>query len=379
MPMCPSNPQDGLVNGLVNVVDCHVRGLVQESYRELVGPDTWFADALTGLLTIYIALLGYQILFGRGGLRVTELPLIAVKIGLILAFLTSWAAYQAVFFNLLFDGPRSILQALMAPLARMGAGFDGNIYAGLERAYADMSAAAGVYGGQASASANILQGGPMLGSGILWMSSIAMLMATIGVILAVKIILAFLLAVGPIFIGMFLFDQTRGFFDGWLRTTIAFAITPLAVNVFGAAMLMMLQPFLLQLTTKASHGEFDMGVVITIGIIVAIFVLIMTLAMRMAAGLTSGFATTRGRAPALDPDVVLSASAGSAGAAERAEQVAARLALSDRMAAAEVASSPTRRAKESASAVAELTPVSQRLGQAYSRQPRPRPTVAGSG
>lgn len=378
MAMCPTSTQDGLVNGIVGTVDCYVRVMVQESYRELVGPDTWFAMALTGLLTIYIALLGYQILFGRGGLRVTDLPLIAVKIGLILAFLTSWAAYQTVFFDLLFDGPRNILQALMSPLARMGSGFDGNVYAGLERAYADMSAAAGVYGGQASANANILQGGPMLGSGILWLSSIAMLLATVGIILAVKIILAFLLAIGPIFIGMFLFEQTRSLFDAWLRTTIAFALTPLAVNVFGAAMLLMLQPFLAELRTNALHGQFDMGVIITVGMVVAIFVLIMTLAMRMTAGLTAGFATSARRSAQPPADFAAGAVGARLQTAERAEQVAARLALGDRLGAT-TDQPASRRARESASAVAELTPVSQRLGQAYSRQPRPRPTVVGGG
>ncbi len=62
------------------------------------------------LLTIHIALIGYQLLFGRGGMRVTELPFAALKIGLILAFLTSWAAYQTLIFNLLFDGPAEIMK-----------------------------------------------------------------------------------------------------------------------------------------------------------------------------------------------------------------------------------------------------------------------------
>jgi len=105
MAFCPAPIDKGMVAGVVETVDCHIRVLVQESYRNMVGPDTWFAMAFTGLLTLYIALLGYQLLFGRGGLRVTELPFTALKIGLILAFLTSWAAYQTVVFNLLFDGP----------------------------------------------------------------------------------------------------------------------------------------------------------------------------------------------------------------------------------------------------------------------------------
>jgi len=373
VPVCPSSPGQGLVSRLMNSVDCHVRVLVQESYRELVGPDTMFAAVLTGLLTIYIALVGYQILFGRGGLRVTDLPVIALKIGLILAFLTSWAAYQTVIFNLLFDGPREILRALLGPMARMGSGFDGDVYGGIERAYGDIAAAAGAYGGQASPSANILQGGPMLGSGILWMTGIAMLLSTVGVILAVKVILAFLLAVGPVFIGLFLFESTRGLFDGWLRTTIAFALAPLAANVFGAAMLLMLDPFLTELAGKMRLGEFDMGIVVTIGLIVAVFALVMTMALRMGAGIAGGFQSANGgrrhSAPAADAPAN-----GDGFGADRAERLAARVAMGERApTSAGEAGAPTRRARESASAVADVTPPSQRLGQAYSRQPRPRP------
>lgn len=380
MAICPTSTRDGMVSALVETVDCHIRVLVQQSYRELVGPNTVFSAAFTGLLTIYIALLGYQLLFGRGGLRVTELPITALKIGLILAFLTSWAAYQTVFFNLLFEGPQQLMQTLLAPMARAGSGFDGDVYGGIERAYRDLSVAAEVYGGQASPTANILQGGPMLGSGLLWLCGIGMLLTTVGVLIAAKIVLAFLLAVGPVFIGFFLFDATRGLFDGWLRTTVAFALAPLATTVFAAAMLMMMQPFLATLSANAQAGVFDMGVVVTIGLIVAVFALIVAMALRMGAGIASGFTTVRTRAERdleRAPAMPLSPPVGP----DRAEQVAARVALSDRAndieAAALGAAAPARRSQDIADVMADPTPPSQRLGQAYRRSPRPTPAPGG--
>lgn len=379
MPVCPNFADRGMVPALVDTVDCHIRILVQDSYRELVGPNTVFATAFTGLLTIYIALLGYQLLFGRGGLRVTELPVTALKVGLILAFLTSWAAYQAVFFGLLFDGPQQLMRAMLAPMARAGSGFDGDVYGGLERAFQDISRAAGVYGGMASPAANILQGGPMLGSGLLWLSGIGMLLCTIGVILAVKVVLAFLLAIGPVFIGFFLFETTRGLFDGWLRTTIAFAIAPLMATVFGGAMLMMLQPFLSTLSARAAQADFDMGVVITIALIVAVFALIMGMALRAGASLTSGFTTARPRLERNETRQDNAASPLPTGA-DRAEQVAARLAMSDRAGdidAAAAGTPMTRRPQEVADAMSDPTPASQRLGQTYRRTSRPTPAREG--
>jgi type IV secretion system protein VirB6 len=373
MAICPVAPNAGLIGGLIDTVDCHIRVLVHESYRELVGPGTTFAAVFTGLLTIYIALVGYQLLLGRGGLRVLDLPVAALKIGLILAFVTSWAAYQTLFFNVLFDGPREITRALLAPMASGDSGFNGDLYGGLENAYADLSAAAGVYGGQAPSSANILQGGPMLGSGLLWLAALTMLLSTIGAILASKIVLAFLLAVGPIFIGLCLFDTTRGFFDGWLKTTIAFALAPLAAHVFGAAMLMMLQPFLGALMENAEAGVFDMGPIVTIGLIVSVFTIVMAMSVRVGAGIASGFSTTgRGRVRAANETPPIFAEPEAKRTMQRAEETAARAAMIDRSVETLSADGASRRIGAVADSVSyEPAMEVDRLGQSERRPPVP--------
>lgn len=378
MALCPSPAEEGMVGGVLETVDCHIRLLVHDTYRELVGPNTLFATAFTGLLTIYIALLGYQLLFGRGGLRVTELPIVALKLGLILAFLTSWAAYQTLIFNLLFDGPAEIMKVLIGPLSERGAGFDGDVMGGVQRAFEDMSGAASIYGGMASPTANLLQGGPMLGSGLLWLTAITLLLLTLGLIIAAKIVLAFLLAIGPIFIGMLLFDQTRGLFEGWMRAAFSAAMAPLAVHVFGAVMLMILQPFLEILVGNAASLKFDMGPVITITIVVIVFLMVMVFGLGAVAAIGRGFAFSRGRdeQPTLRrlpaPDRPLSEGPG-----ERAEQIVARIARTDRHYATEGSgdySNPemvTRRTGEIADAVASTPQLaSDRLGQTYNRSPR---------
>lgn len=379
MAFCPAPSDKSMVSGVIDTVDCHIRVLVQDSYRELVGPNTWFATAFTGLLTIYIALLGYQLLFGRGGLRVTELPIVGLKIGLILAFLTSWAAYQTLIFDLLFDGPAQVMKALMGPLAAQGSGFNGDVMAGVQSAFEDLSGSAGVYGSMASPNANLLQGGPMLASGILWLISMSLLLVTLGLIIAAKIVLAFLLAIGPIFIGMLLFDATRGIFEGWVRATLSFAIMPLAVNIFGAVMLLILAPFLEILVGNAGKRVFDMGPVITIALIVAVFAIVMTFGIGAVTAIGKGFGFSRKsddreatpRLPSPDRPM-------SAGPGERAEEIASRIAMIDRSTAAAGAGAYssrevfTRRTGEIADAMASQPLVAgDRLGQAYNRAPRP--------
>jgi type IV secretion system protein VirB6 len=364
---CPADPAAGIVERLFGVVDCHIRVIAHDSYRDLVGPGTLFANVFTVMLTIYIAVMGYQLLFGRGGLRLAQMPIEALKIGLILAFTTSWAAYQTVVYDLFFDGPREILGLV---LRAAGQGDSGDLYLGLQNAYQRLAEVASTYGAMASPSANILQGGPMLGSGLLWFSAVAMLLATVGLILAAKIVLGVLLALGPIFVGLFLFETTRGFFDGWLRMTVAFALAPLAASLIGAGLLMMLDPFLATLSELAAQRRFDMGAVITVLLIVAVFVIVMLQALRVSFGIASGFKSNiapawptahRGFAaaePNQQPTPSLTERSSEPGL--RAAEVSERIAAQD-----------LRLTRLGPSAERDAPREASRLGQSYRRMPRP--------
>jgi type IV secretion system protein VirB6 len=377
MAVCPAPTNAGLVDGLMTTVDCYVATFVHGVYRDLVGPGTLFASAFTVLLTIYIALVGYQLLLGRGGLRVMDLPVMALKIGLILAFLTSWAAYQTVVFNFLFQGPSEIGGVLLNQIGQLGG--DADVLTGLEGAFKQMTEAASFYARQAGSTANLLQGGPALGSGILWLSAVGLLLTTVGLVLAAKIILAFLLAIGPIFIGFFLFETTRGLFDGWLRTTLAFALAPLAATVFGAAMLLMLQPFLDALATQIADGRFDMGAIITIAMIVAVFAIVMGLVLRMTSALTGAFSSPLGRrpssvsqgqdAPPWQAQPILASGVDRAG--ESAARAGYEASASEPQPAVATAFGADRRLAEVVDAVGPEHATSARLGQLDRRLPRP--------
>lgn len=374
MPVCPSSVDQGIVAGLIGTVDCHIRIYVQDSYRNLVGPDTVFAAAFTGLLTIYIALIGYQLLLGRGGLRLTDLPVMALKIGLILAFLTSWAAYQTVFFNLLFEGPRELLRVFIAPMTQSSTTFNGDVYAGVETAYRQMTESAAAYARLAGNQANLLQGGPALGSGLLWFASLTILLITVGLIIAAKIVLGLLLALGPLFIGLLLFESTRSFFDGWLRTTIAFAIAPLATHIFGAGMLLMMQPFLAALTQNVARAVFDMGPIMTLSLIVAVFAVVMLQAINIGAGIAGGFGSSRARSPAEGAVVSLNAQSVQATVPppqNRAAEITAS-ALREGVTDTLTTTIDRRSTIVSDSVAPDQTAPEQRLGQAYRRMPVPR-------
>ena len=69
---------------------------------------------LTGLLTLFVALFGYRLLFGHTpGVRDGVLAL--VKIGIVLALATSWPAYRTLVYDVALRGPAELAGDIGAP------------------------------------------------------------------------------------------------------------------------------------------------------------------------------------------------------------------------------------------------------------------------
>ena len=71
-------------------------------------------------------------------------------------------------------------------------------------------------------------------SNLLWLGATVLLLGTVGVLVTARIILALMLAMGPVFVVLALFPATRGLFVGWLRATVLSALAPLLAVVGGA-------------------------------------------------------------------------------------------------------------------------------------------------
>ena len=325
---CASPPPEvGLVRSLLFTVDCNIREGVQGGYNAFFGPGSALAAVLTVLLTLYVAVLGFRLLTGRTDLRVADLPMIALKLGAIVVLTTSWATYQTLVFGVLFDAPAGFANELLAsvPMQQsVGAGAT-DIWARLQLTFDTLTESAsalaitsddgssgavgmGVAGGQITlqptpgtdpaALQNItpviqmrsaLQGGPAFGATALWLSAVTLLVSTLGIIILAKLMLGLLLALGPLFVGMLLFDTTKGFFEGWLRTALGFALVPLATIVFLAALLASLEPSLAGLATARAEERYDIEPVLTILVIVLTFTAVFISVMGMCTRLVAGF------------------------------------------------------------------------------------------
>jgi type IV secretion system protein VirB6 len=255
---CSAHVDLGLVENLLSTVDCNVRAVSELGYRAVSAPGSQLAAALTILMTLYIAVFGLRVLLGLAPLRVGDLTVTVLKIGLVLALVTSWSTYQHVVFDTLFRGPEQLAASMMGAMQPGNSRLRGNPFDGLQISYDQLQAAAAFFVRISPAAVSPFSGGVAFAGLTLNLASYMMLFSTLGVILAAKVVLGLLLALGPVFIAFLLFDSTRGVFEGWLRAALAFAFVPLFATLTLVVQLGLTEPYLVALSRMRTSGTPDL-------------------------------------------------------------------------------------------------------------------------
>lgn len=245
---CPSITLVGetSVSGSLYAMDCHINAAVETGYNRLFGPGGAFGYALFTMLTIYVALLGIGFLTGRTRLTVTMMSPRIMTLILVLTFVSVWPAYHAIFYGLMMNGPDQVAAALLGQKGSAVMNFAQQLD-GLFVRFADIARMLDT--GSTSTVATSAGPQPMplphsMPVTLFWLSGLFLLVSTLGVLILTRMVLYLLLILGPIFIVMALFPQTRGLFNGWLRTTLVFALAPLLTVLGGTAALMLFGPLI---------------------------------------------------------------------------------------------------------------------------------------
>lgn len=235
---CPSISIAGetSVSGSLQAMDCQIEQSVAVGYDRLFGPGGAFAETLTVLLTIYVALLAYGLLTGRTRLTVAMMSPRLISMALVLTFVTVWPAYHTIFYGLFLYGPDQVAAALLGQKGSAVMHF-AQILDGLFVRFADI--AHGLESNAASVFASKSLAVALFGFG-----GLILLLSTLGLLILTRLVLFLLLVLGPLFIVLALFDQTRGLFNGWLRTSIVFALAPMLTVLGGTAALSLFVPLL---------------------------------------------------------------------------------------------------------------------------------------
>ncbi|WP_067734124.1 type IV secretion system protein [Novosphingobium naphthalenivorans] len=272
----------------LRAVDCVANEMAASAFGRLFGAGGAMAPVLTIVLTLYIAFFAYSLLTGRTTLGVSALTPRMLRIGVVLTFATSWLAYQNVVWNLALGGPDWIAGLLMGVKGSATTIFGDRIDI-VFGAISDIATNGSGQGGGDAAKAAAGAGGMITPETIMWMGALLLLLGTVGVLLTARIALAVLLAIGPIFIVLGLFDGTRGLTAGWLRGVAMTALTPLFVVLGGGITLELLVPIISSLVQSANMGEIDGRAAMAFFLVAAVHVALMVMVVKVTATMAAGW------------------------------------------------------------------------------------------
>ena len=244
-------------------VDCIASQVSEQAFGRLFGTDGQLAFALTLMLVLYVAFFGISLMLGRSNLSVRALVPRLMTLGLVLTFATSFAAFSSIFYNIFIGGPDQI--------ARILTGTDGSATATFAQKLDIVFLAVQEASGEAT---DISAFSPQ---GMMWMGAMLLLLGTVGLLVTARIGLALLLAVGPIFVVLALFNGTRGLFTGWLKGVTMLAIAPLFAVLGGSIMLELAVPILAALV--AVPGVVDQQAAMAFFMVGAVHVALMLMAL----------------------------------------------------------------------------------------------------
>lgn len=263
------------VSSALTAVDCIASGMSEQAFNRLFGSNGQLALALTIVLGLYVGFFGISLMLGRANLSVRALLPKMMTLGLVLTFATSFVAFSSVFYNLFIGGPDEVAGILTG--ASRGESATAVFAQKLDVVFLAIQQASGD-------TKDISAFSP---PGMMWLGAMLLLLGTVGLLVTSRIALALLLAVGPIFVVLALFEGTRGLFTGWLKGLTLMALAPLFAVLGGSIMLEMAVP-VLQALTK-TPGQIDQQAAMAFFLVGAVHMALMLLSLKVASTMVAGW------------------------------------------------------------------------------------------
>lgn len=188
---------------------------------------TWVAGPLTAALVLYVVLYGYLVLRGSIETPVLEFAYRAIKLGILVMLVRDAADYRAFVTDLFFTSlPQEISTALNTGTVPSASTFDALLDKG--------QASANQIWNRSSWPLDIATA-----FGGLLMVVITFVVAAIGYIVSLyaRVALAIILALGPIFIALAMFQSTRRFTEAWIGQLVNFVILQVLVVAVGSLLI----------------------------------------------------------------------------------------------------------------------------------------------
>ncbi len=142
-----------------------------------------------------MALVGYRMLFASSGARLSDAPGIALRIGAILALVTSWSTFQTLVFDVAARAPLQIAGIVASPIQGAASSLASDPVGGLQAAYDQITQSAVIFGKIAGPTAKAYSSPEAAAAEALSAASGVLFMTTAGVIAAATLSIGVLTAV----------------------------------------------------------------------------------------------------------------------------------------------------------------------------------------
>ncbi|USJ25600.1 type IV secretion system protein [Ensifer adhaerens] len=187
----------------------------------------WISGPLTAAVTLYVVLYGYLVLRGSVQEPILDFAFRTIKLAIIVMLVRDADEYQTYVTDIFFEGlPREISQALNTGAAPSASTFDSLLDKG--------HACAKEIWARSSWPVDFVTGiGGMMVIGA------SFIVAAIGYIVSLyaRLALAIVLAIGPIFVALAMFQATRRFTEAWLGQLANFVILQVLVVAVGSLLI----------------------------------------------------------------------------------------------------------------------------------------------
>ncbi len=258
MIACPSvTTGDQFLVATLGHLDCQAQTLGSFGFQSLAAPGSPASLALTGLLTLFIALFAIRMLLGER-LAAHDAVNAILKIGIVLTLAVSWPAFRIIAYDTVLLGPAEIASSLTpSTLPATGAGFTQRLQ-NIDTGIASLTLAGT---GRQTGSLELEQRKDDAFRTIAiedetafgWGRTIY-LASVIGTLAILRIASGLLLALAPLMAGLLLFDFARGLFAGWIRGLVLVALGSLGVTVLLAIEVAVTEPWLADALQRRSLG-----------------------------------------------------------------------------------------------------------------------------
>jgi type IV secretion system protein VirB6 len=279
----------GFIGSLTSFIDCQAQTLGTGAWSAHAMPGSTLMVVLTGFVTIFIALIGYNLLLGTS-LTVRSATLAFVKIGTVFALTTSWPAYREVIYDLVVDGPGQLVGEIGSQAGAVGA--DGTLLARLDLTDRALVQLAILGTGPLPANAGMQVAPPPFGgfdAFALGGSRILFLLTAIAGLTAARLVAGLMLAIGPFFIAFLLFDSTRSLFEGWVRVLAGAALASVGASLVLGLELALMEPWLNGILARRAAGESLPAMPTDLFVLTILFAIFVLAALYSCARLASVF------------------------------------------------------------------------------------------